>query len=209
MLSSADPTTMRLTFRRSSYSLYVYPCKKACADSPIGAATAKCAAERCWSDQGKTTCRHVQPCRDHVPDTPAEKLGTAFAMVRADVSGNITRLRDRQADAPGKYADLFPIALDEVASGKSGGSRSATKGILWLKRCVGDASVSGREDRHGRQLPCSITLGHAAQLALAAGSTRPLTAGRLSVRYARDRAALHGTCRTASSKMKSWVNMHT
>lgn len=64
----------------------------------------------------------------------AEKLGTAFAMVRMDVNGNITRLKDCQAVDPAKYAELFPIALDEVASGEACGSRSATKGILWLKR---------------------------------------------------------------------------
>ena len=110
-----------------------------------------------------------------MPDAPAEKLGTAFAMVRADVNGNITRLLDRQADAPGKYADLFPIALDEVASGKAGGSRSATKGILWLKRCVQDASV--RRDRaHRRQFLCSNSLGMMRSWLLLLGTSAPCEA---------------------------------
>ena len=66
----------------------------------------------------------------------AEKLGTAFSMVRSDISGNISRLQARQAQDPDRYALLFPIVLDEVDKGGDKGSSSATKGLLWLKRFV-------------------------------------------------------------------------
>lgn len=66
----------------------------------------------------------------------AEKLGTAFAMVRSDVGGNIDRLETRRATDPDKFGLLFNIVLAEVEAGQEGGSLSATKGLLWLKRCA-------------------------------------------------------------------------
>lgn len=65
-----------------------------------------------------------------------EKLGAAFAIIRVDVNGNITRLRNRQASDPSKYWDLFSMARTEVQSGDAASSQSATKGILWLKRAM-------------------------------------------------------------------------
>lgn len=66
----------------------------------------------------------------------AEKLGTAFAMVRSDVGGNIDRLEARRATDPQKFGLLFAIVLAEVEAGQQDCSTSAAKGLLWLKRCI-------------------------------------------------------------------------
>lgn len=68
-------------------------------------------------------------------DVGAEQFGSGFAIVRADIKGNIDRLdaafkRDKE-----KFEDLFNIVLDEVARGQDGLRDSDTKGLLWLKRC--------------------------------------------------------------------------
>ena len=77
-----------------------------------------------------------------LPLTPADKLGTGFALVRHDVGGNIERLAACAAaasgDAAAAYAgDVFQMVRDDVAAGTSAGSASVTKGLLWLKRWVG------------------------------------------------------------------------
>mmetsp|Transcript_19346 Transcript_19346/g.58475 ORF Transcript_19346/g.58475 Transcript_19346/m.58475 type:complete len:209 (+) Transcript_19346:161-787(+) len=103
------------------------------------------------------TTAFLAACSEVLPIV--EKLGTAFAMVRMDVNGNITRLKDCQAVDPAKYAELFPIALDEVASGEACGSRSATKGILWLKRAMEfvTALLQRLRDNRGETLPAAAS----------------------------------------------------
>jgi len=65
----------------------------------------------------------------------ADKLGTGMVIVRSDIGGNIKRLAAAQARNPERYADLFHIALDEVARGQERGTQSDTNALLWLKRC--------------------------------------------------------------------------
>ena len=66
----------------------------------------------------------------------ADKLGTGLALVRSDISGNITRLAAAQSRDPGRYEAVYPIILDEVAHGQPTSSNSDTNGLLWLKRCA-------------------------------------------------------------------------
>ncbi len=77
---------------------------------------------------GELLDSHVLLCR-------ADKLGTGMVIVRSDIGGNINRLAAAQARNPARYADLFPIALDEVARGQERGTQSDTNALLWLKRC--------------------------------------------------------------------------
>ena len=56
-------------------------------------------------------------------------------MVRSDIHGNISRVDQRAETDPARFAAVFAIAEDEVARGVESDSRSATKGLLWLKRC--------------------------------------------------------------------------
>ena len=64
----------------------------------------------------------------------ADQLGAAFMMVRGDIHGNISRLEQRAETDPARFAAVFAMVEDEVARGIEGDSRSATKGLLWLKR---------------------------------------------------------------------------
>ena len=78
-------------------------------------------------------------CLSHHPSPPphfAEKLGTAFILVKSDVGGNIDRLSTRAALKPQYLDDIFSILTDEVASDSHTDSSSCTKGLLWLKRAM-------------------------------------------------------------------------
>ncbi|GIM06574.1 hypothetical protein Vretimale_10798 [Volvox reticuliferus] len=73
-------------------------------------------------------CRQVLPVVD--------KLGTAFALVKTDIGGNIERLSQRAATDPERYVRLFTLVTDEVVENTHTGSSSCTKGLLWLKRAM-------------------------------------------------------------------------
>ncbi|GFH20254.1 GLTP domain-containing protein, partial [Haematococcus lacustris] len=75
-----------------------------------------------------SVCRLVLPVVD--------KLGTPFAMVKSDISGNIERLAAKATTDPSRYSHLFVIVQDEVVAGTSAASTSCTKGLLWLKRAM-------------------------------------------------------------------------
>lgn len=66
----------------------------------------------------------------------AEKFGTAFALVKADIGGNIDRLQTAQQKDVSKFEHLFSAILEEVARGEQEGKYSDTNALLWLKRCA-------------------------------------------------------------------------
>ncbi|KAG2499068.1 hypothetical protein HYH03_003251 [Edaphochlamys debaryana] len=76
----------------------------------------------------------LDACRQVLP--VVEKLGTAFALVKTDVGGNIERLANRAAKDPERYKRLFTIVQDEMVEKTQGESSSCTKGLLWLKRAM-------------------------------------------------------------------------
>jgi Ca2+:H+ antiporter len=81
--------------------------------------------------------RHVYPSLTTTLYLPfAEKLGTAFILVKSDVGGNIDRLSTRAALRPQYLDDIFTIITDEVDAGSHTASASCTKGLLWLKRAM-------------------------------------------------------------------------
>ena len=62
-------------------------------------------------------------------------------MVRIDVSGNIDRLQKRfESSGERRYDNIYAILEDEVAKNEQTDNSSCTKGLLWLKRCVGAPS---------------------------------------------------------------------
>mmetsp|Transcript_36904 Transcript_36904/g.104144 ORF Transcript_36904/g.104144 Transcript_36904/m.104144 type:complete len:175 (-) Transcript_36904:109-633(-) len=70
---------------------------------------------------------------------PVEKLGTGFSIVKSDINGNIERIQAYAAADPAKYEDYFQIVRDDIsglARGTYAGSKSVTKGVLWLKRAM-------------------------------------------------------------------------
>lgn len=85
---------------------------------------------------------HVPPSEQPPPrpppnpgTPPPESFGTAFAIVRSDIGGNVSRLRARLEAEPDRAARLFAIVEEDIARGDLGGT-SCTKGLLWLKRCA-------------------------------------------------------------------------
>ncbi len=68
------------------------------------------------------------------PELFAEKFGTSFALIKADIGGNISRLESAREKDPAQNAQLFAIILGEVGRGEQGGKYSDTKALLWLKR---------------------------------------------------------------------------
>ena len=81
-----------------------------------------------------TYLTHVKLCWAITPLLHAEKFGTSFAIIKADIGGNIDRLETARGKDPEKYEELFAIVLDEVERGEQSGKYSDTKALLWLKR---------------------------------------------------------------------------
>ncbi|KAJ3022961.1 hypothetical protein HKX48_004719 [Thoreauomyces humboldtii] len=59
-----------------------------------------------------------------------DSMGTAFTPVKSDLLGNITKLRTRYNENPQKNHTLQELVITERAEGK----KTATEGLLWLKR---------------------------------------------------------------------------
>ncbi|KAI8921878.1 hypothetical protein PhCBS80983_g01672 [Powellomyces hirtus] len=59
-----------------------------------------------------------------------DSMGTAFSPVKSDLLGNITKLRTRYNENPEKNKTLQELVITERAEGK----KTATEGLLWLKR---------------------------------------------------------------------------
>ncbi|GLI60579.1 hypothetical protein VaNZ11_002696 [Volvox africanus] len=80
------------------------------------------------------TQTYLDICRQVLP--VVDKLGTAFALVKTDIGGNIERLSQRTEQNPERYVRLFTLVTDEVVENTHMGSSSCTKGLLWLKRAM-------------------------------------------------------------------------
>ncbi|KAI8101490.1 hypothetical protein M9435_001596 [Picochlorum sp. BPE23] len=77
----------------------------------------------------------LEACKQIIPII--SKLGTAFAIVKSDVGGNIDRLYTRMQQNPSIYTDdVYRIVLDEKEQGVCMDNTSCTKGLLWLKRAM-------------------------------------------------------------------------
>eukprot|EP00873_Tetraselmis_striata_P019486 jgi/Tetstr1/439750/TSEL_028164.t1 len=84
-----------------------------------------------------STTKFLDACSAVLPIV--DKLGTGFKIVKSDINGNISRLRERAATDPDRYEDFFLIVTDDCANlpaGKFADGASVTKGMLWLKRAM-------------------------------------------------------------------------
>ncbi|KAI8589361.1 glycolipid transfer protein domain-containing protein [Geranomyces variabilis] len=59
-----------------------------------------------------------------------DSMGAAFGPVKSDLLGNIAKIRTRYTENPAKNATLQELVITERAEGK----KTATEGLLWLKR---------------------------------------------------------------------------
>ncbi|KAJ3413426.1 hypothetical protein HDV05_008067 [Chytridiales sp. JEL 0842] len=61
-----------------------------------------------------------------------DSLGSAFGVVKSDMTGNVAKIRTKYNENPAKYATLQLLVLGELAEKK----RTAAEGLLWLKRTL-------------------------------------------------------------------------
>ncbi|KAI8825990.1 glycolipid transfer protein domain-containing protein [Fimicolochytrium jonesii] len=59
-----------------------------------------------------------------------DSMGAAFGPVKSDLLGNVAKLRTRYTENPTKNKTLQELVITERAEGK----KTATEGLLWLKR---------------------------------------------------------------------------
>ncbi|AAS50707.1 ABL064Wp [Eremothecium gossypii ATCC 10895] len=78
---------------------------------------------------------------------------TAFTVVQKDLTGNITKLRNRQLSHPGESATLQELVIAERAQG----SKTASEGLLWLTRGLQFTAQALRETLDHPELELSKT----------------------------------------------------
>jgi len=61
---------------------------------------------------------------------------TAFAPVKSDINGNITKLRKKFLANPAKFTTLQAMVEDEIEQKTTKSKGSATDALLWLKRAL-------------------------------------------------------------------------
>ena len=102
-------------------------------------------------DKRINTDSFLSACAEIVPFF--DVLGpTAFAPVKSDINGNITKLRGKYAQDPEKFVTLQDIVETEIAEGSTKAKNSATDALLWLKRALTfiriflESVLSGEQD---------------------------------------------------------------
>ncbi|XP_044500036.1 glycolipid transfer protein 1-like [Mangifera indica] len=65
-----------------------------------------------------------------------DKFGGALALVKSDISGNITRLENKYLSNPTEFEKLYSLVQVEVSAKTAKGSSSCTNGLLWLTRAM-------------------------------------------------------------------------
>ncbi|OWM70493.1 glycolipid transfer protein 1 [Punica granatum] len=65
-----------------------------------------------------------------------DKFGTAMALVKTDVGGNISRLEAKYNSNPTDFNLLYSMVRVEVEAKTAKGSSSCTNGLLWLTRAM-------------------------------------------------------------------------
>ncbi|KAJ3060722.1 hypothetical protein HDU98_003341 [Podochytrium sp. JEL0797] len=64
--------------------------------------------------------------------TVFDSLGTAFSLIKSDVTGNIAKIRAKHAENPTQFTTLQQIVSSELTQKK----RTSSEGLLWLKRTL-------------------------------------------------------------------------
>lgn len=65
-----------------------------------------------------------------------DKFGASMAIVKSDIGGNITRLKEKYKTDPEKYVTLHHMVKEEVDSNTATSKSSCTNGLLWLTRAM-------------------------------------------------------------------------
>ncbi|XP_003388130.1 PREDICTED: pleckstrin homology domain-containing family A member 8-like [Amphimedon queenslandica] len=110
-------------------------------------------------DEGIPTDSFLQCCSDLLPFFDALSP-TAFAPVKADISGNIEKIRRKYNENPTLYHTLQGIVGHEVNTQTHTVKNSSTDALLWLKRAIEFVQVFIFEVANGEE-----NLGAAASVA--------------------------------------------
>ncbi|KAJ3332615.1 hypothetical protein HDU76_013657 [Blyttiomyces sp. JEL0837] len=70
-------------------------------------------------------------------------LGSALGVVKADIAGNVAKIRTKHLENPTKFNTLQSIITGEASEKK----RTATEGLLWLKRALEFTSLGLRKSK--------------------------------------------------------------
>ncbi|XP_071718418.1 glycolipid transfer protein 1-like [Rutidosis leptorrhynchoides] len=65
-----------------------------------------------------------------------DKFGAAMAIVKSDISGNISRLDSKYTENPSRFNYLYAMVQAEVETKTAKNSSSCTNGLLWLTRAM-------------------------------------------------------------------------
>lgn len=65
-----------------------------------------------------------------------DKFGTAMALVKSDIGGNISRLESKYSSNPSQFNYLYSMVKVEIEAKTAKASSSCTNGLLWLTRAM-------------------------------------------------------------------------
>eukprot|EP00268_Persea_americana_P014489 TRINITY_DN16453_c0_g1_i1.p1 TRINITY_DN16453_c0_g1~~TRINITY_DN16453_c0_g1_i1.p1 ORF type:complete len:203 (+),score=48.18 TRINITY_DN16453_c0_g1_i1:218-826(+) len=87
------------------------------------------------SDEGEMlTKAFLDVCKLVLP--VIDNFGTAMALVKSDIGGNISRLESKYASNPSEFNHLYNMVRVEIEAKTAKGSSSCTNGLLWLTRAM-------------------------------------------------------------------------
>ncbi|PKA60594.1 hypothetical protein AXF42_Ash019487 [Apostasia shenzhenica] len=76
----------------------------------------------------------IEVCKLIVPIV--DKFGMSMAIVKADISGNISKLESKYTSDPSKFEFLYDMVRVEIETKTAKSSTSCTTGVLWLTRAM-------------------------------------------------------------------------
>ncbi|RWR81146.1 Glycolipid transfer protein domain-containing protein [Cinnamomum micranthum f. kanehirae] len=87
------------------------------------------------SDEGEMLTKpFLDVCKLVLP--VIDNFGTAMALVKSDIGGNISRLESKYSSNPSEFNHLYNMVRVEIEAKAAKGSSSCTNGLLWLTRAM-------------------------------------------------------------------------
>ncbi|KAI9352095.1 glycolipid transfer protein domain-containing protein [Obelidium mucronatum] len=113
------------------------------------------------TDQGIDLAAFVKAC-DGLAGV-LDSLGSAFGMIKTDITGNVAKVQAKAAENPQVYTTLESIVKAELSDKK----RTAAEGLLWLKRALELIAIALRRssDNAAEELSASFTEAYKTTLA--------------------------------------------
>ncbi|KAK7243110.1 hypothetical protein RIF29_37895 [Crotalaria pallida] len=91
--------------------------------------------EHVKSEQGEILTKpFLDVCKKMLPIL--DKFGATLCLVKADISGNISRLESKYSSNTSRFNYLYSLVQVEVETDTAKSSSSCTNGLLWLTRAM-------------------------------------------------------------------------